>query len=190
LGVPKSTCGNIYKHGLKNATAKRLVQTEAGGTTGSIAEREVERSGSKVQASGGIELDEDDIPLLELISAECLDSDACSGRPQALAEAEKNHLVAMVKRNWGTRHISLTEVQLEAGQGHVGRGTMVDTLRTRGIKAYVEECNFFLDENNKKRRVVGGTSLLGLCRVKFRLMIYRIGAMRKKNGLLIASGKI
>jgi len=164
LGVPKSTCGDIYKHALKNATAKRLVQTEAGGNPGSIAEREVERRGSKVQASGGIEkLDEDDIPLLEWISAECLDSDARSGRPQALSEAEKDHLVATVKRNWGIRHMSLTEVQLEAGLGHVSRGTIFDTLRTRGIKAYVEECRFILDEDNKKRRVVSGTSLPRLC---------------------------
>ena len=72
-GVPKSTCGDILKHALQNATAKWLMQTEAGGNTGSIAQREVERSGSEVQAPGGIELEEDDIPLLELISAECLD---------------------------------------------------------------------------------------------------------------------
>jgi len=164
LGVPKSTCGDIYKHALNNATAKRLVQTEAGGNTGSIAEREVERSGSEVQASGGIELDKDDIPLLELIRAECLDSDARSGRPQALSEAEKDHLVATVKRNWGTRHMSLTEIQLEAVLGHVSRGAIFDTLRTRGIKAYVEECKFILDEDNKRRRVVSGTSLPRLCR--------------------------
>jgi len=164
LRVPKSTCGDIYKHALKNATAKRLVQTEAGGNTGSIAEREVERSGSEVQASGGIELDEDDIPLLELISAEGLDSDARSGWPQALSEAEKDHLVATVKRNWGTRHMSLTEIQLEAGLGHVSRGPIFDTLRTRGIKGYVEECKFILDEDNKKRRVISGTSLPRLCR--------------------------
>jgi hypothetical protein len=38
LGVSKSTSGDIYKHALKNATAKRLVQTQAGGNTWSIAE--------------------------------------------------------------------------------------------------------------------------------------------------------
>jgi len=48
LGVPKSICGDIYKHALENATAKRLVQTEAGGNIRSIAQREVERSGSEV----------------------------------------------------------------------------------------------------------------------------------------------
>jgi hypothetical protein len=48
MGVPKSTCCNIYKHALKNAAAKQLVQTEAGGNTGSIEERELERSGSEV----------------------------------------------------------------------------------------------------------------------------------------------
>jgi hypothetical protein len=86
--------------------------------------------------------------------------------------------------------MSLTEIQLEAGLGHVSRGTIFDTLRTRGIKAYVEECKFILDEDNKKRRVVSGTSVPRLCRMKFRLMNYRIGATRKKNGLLMASGKI
>jgi hypothetical protein len=109
-------------------------------------------------------LDEDDIPLLELISVVCLDSDARSGRPQALSEAEKDHLVATVKRNWGTRHMSFTEIQLKAGLGQVSRGTIFDTLRTRGIKAYVEKCKFILDEDNKKQRVVSGTSLPRLCR--------------------------
>jgi hypothetical protein len=47
-------------------------------------------------------LDKDDIPLLELITAKCLDRDAGSGQPQALLEAEKDHTVAIVKRNWGT----------------------------------------------------------------------------------------
>ena len=29
LGVPKSTCSDIYRHAIKNAAAKRLVETEA-----------------------------------------------------------------------------------------------------------------------------------------------------------------
>ena len=29
MGVPKSTCSDIYRHAIKNAAAKRLVQTEA-----------------------------------------------------------------------------------------------------------------------------------------------------------------
>jgi len=86
--------------------------------------------------------------------------------------------------------MSLTGIQLEAGLGHVSRGTIFDTVHTRGSKAYVEKCKFILDEDNKKRRVVSGTSLPRLCRVKFRLKINRIGVTRKKNGLLMASGKI
>jgi len=81
LGVAKSICGNIYKHAVNNVAATQLVQTDAGGITGSIAERELERSGSKIYIPESVELDKDDIPLLEQISAECLDSDACIGQP-------------------------------------------------------------------------------------------------------------
>ena len=45
------------------------------------------------------EEEEEEIPLpvLNLISADCLDPDARSGRPQVLSEAEKDHLVATAK---------------------------------------------------------------------------------------------
>jgi len=156
------------------------VQIEAAGNTGSIA---------KIQAPGGVELDEDNIPLLELISAECLDTNAHSGQPQALSEAEHDYLVATVKRNSATRDMSLAEIQIEADLGQVSTGTIFDTLRTRGIKAYEEECKYIHDEDNKKRRVVRGTGLPRLCRGKFRLLSIRIGATRETNGLLMASGK-
>ena len=73
------------------------------------------------------------MPLLELISEGCLDSDARSGQTQALSEAEKDHLVAIA--DWDTRHMALTE----AGLGHVGYGTMIRAPNPWGIKAYVEE---------------------------------------------------
>ena len=57
---------------------------------------------------------EEGIPLRELISADCLDSDARGGRTQALSEAEKDHLISTAKRDWGTRHMTLTEIQREA----------------------------------------------------------------------------
>ena len=62
----------------------------------------------------GLEEKEEEIPLLELISADCLDSDARGGRTQALSEAEKDHLIATAKRDWGTRHMTLTVIQREA----------------------------------------------------------------------------
>lgn len=95
-----------------------------------------------------------EIGLLEIINAECLNSDVRSGRPQVLSEMEKDHLVAVAKRDWSTRHMTREDVQLEASLGHVGRSTVLRTLHSRGIKAYVEECKFILDENNKERRVV------------------------------------
>ena len=58
---------------------KQLVQTDGGGNTEFVAERELERSGSEIQIPESIELDEYDIPLLEWISAQCLDFDACIG---------------------------------------------------------------------------------------------------------------
>ena len=91
-----------------------------------------------------------EIELLDLISTEYLNSDAWSGRPQVLSGLEKDHLVAVAKRDWGTRHMTWEEVQLEANLGHVGRSTILRTLHSRGVKAYVEECKFILDEDNKK----------------------------------------
>jgi len=37
------------------------------------------------------------------------------GRPGALTEAEKDHLVATVKRDFETRRMSLVDLQCEAG---------------------------------------------------------------------------
>jgi hypothetical protein len=50
--------------------------------------------------------------------------------------------------------MSLTELQLEAGLGHVSHGTIFNSLHSWEIKAYVEECKFILDEENKQQRVV------------------------------------
>ena len=98
----------------------------------------------------------EEIPLLDLISADCLNPDARSGRSQALSEAERDHLIVTTKRDWGTRHMTLTEIQKEAGLGHVDYATVLRALHSRGIKAYVEECKFILNEDNKKRRMVSG----------------------------------
>ena len=95
-----------------------------------------------------------EIKLLDLISAECLNSDARSSRPQVLSEMEKDYLVAVAKRDWGLLEITREEVQREASLGHVERSTILRTLYFWGVKACVEECKFILDEDNKKRRVV------------------------------------
>ena len=96
-----------------------------------------------------------DILLLDLISADCLNPDVHSGRSQALSEAENDHLIT-AKRDWGTPHMTLTEIQKEAGLGHVDYATVLRALHSQGIKAYVKECNFILNEDNKKRRLVSG----------------------------------
>lgn len=69
-----------------------------------------------------------EIGLLDLISAECLNSDARSGRPQVSLEVEKDHLVAIAKRDWGTRYMTREELQREANLGHVGRPTILKAL--------------------------------------------------------------
>ena len=81
------------------------------------------------------EEEEEEIPLLvlNLISADCLE------------------------RDWGTRHMTLAEIQREAGLGHVSYSTVFRALHSRGIKAYVEECKFILNEHNKKRRMVSAS---------------------------------
>lgn len=98
--------------------------------------------------------DKDEIPLrlLELIDAKYVD--ARSGLQQSLSATEKEYLVSVIKRNWGTRHMTLTELQLEAGLGHVSRGTIFQNLPSRGIKAYVEECKLILGEEGGQRRIV------------------------------------
>ena len=52
--------------------------------------------------------------------------------------------------------MSLIEIQREAGLGHVHYATIIRALHSQGIKAYVEECKFILNEDNKKRRMVSG----------------------------------
>lgn len=55
------------------------MQTDGGGNTEFVAERKLKRSGSEIQIPESIELNEYNIPLLEWISAQCLDLDAGIG---------------------------------------------------------------------------------------------------------------
>ena len=71
-----------------------------------------------------------------------------------MSEGEEGHLIAITKGGWGTRHMSLRGLQLGAGLGHVVQSTVFNTLHARGVKAYVEECKFILNEENMKWRIV------------------------------------
>jgi hypothetical protein len=111
LDVPKSTCAHIYKHALANAAAKRLMiqferdrrDTEYDAFLAGIdAQLNSLYAVLEVQTLLGVSSAdewEEYIPLRELISTECLDSDERSGRPQVLSEVEKDHLVATVRRS-------------------------------------------------------------------------------------------
>ena len=169
LGVPKSTCSNIYKHALKNATLNRYSKRDCAAEDADVFLAGIQAQLDKIYTeprlgecpTGSLEEEEqaehkEEIPLLDLISMDCLNPDARSGRSQALSEAEKDHLIATAKRDWGTRHMTLTEIQKEAGLGHVDYATVLRALHSRGIKAYVEECKFILNEDNKKRCMVSG----------------------------------
>ena len=131
LGVPESTCGNIYKHALRDAEKKAAAKRQ---DPKDSAIRSLHREPEDVEVflagidaqldslytepsqeveSDAMEIENDasgEIGFLDLISAECLDVESRSGRPQALSEEEKDHLIAITKRDWGTRHMSLREL--------------------------------------------------------------------------------
>ena len=213
--MANSTCGDIYRQALKNATAKQLQTQSSEGiddVTGSSGEEgvhehhhiflrsidaELEDLYQSVRMPGGCEhlqvglgdrntaeqflasidkelsalqelpsseqqgeqlglepCESDEVALCDLISAECLDADARSGRPQVLSKAEKDWLITTVRQSWATRHMSLVALQLETGLGHVSKATILQLLNSQGIKAYIEECKIILGEDNKKKRMV------------------------------------
>ena len=115
LGVPKSTCSNIYKYALKNATLNQHSERDCART--SAEDADVFMAGIQARLdeiyteprlgeflTGSLEEEEEaeleEIPLLDLISVDCLNPDARSGRSQALSEAEKDHLIVTAKRDW------------------------------------------------------------------------------------------
>lgn len=69
---------------------------------------------------------EEEVTLLELLAGVKLG--ISTGRLQKLTEADKNHLVAVVKCDWTTRHMSLVEIQQKAGFGHVAITTILKAL--------------------------------------------------------------
>jgi transposase len=77
---------------------------------------------------------EKEIPLSELLAA--AKPGISTGRPPCLTEEDKDHLVSVVKRDWTTKHMSLIEIQEEAGFGNVSTATVLKALHEQGIKAY------------------------------------------------------
>jgi hypothetical protein len=100
-------------------------------------------------AVAGQELD-----LLDLLSADVLDADKRSGQPEILTKAEKDRLVATVKRDFKTRRMRLVDIRREARLSHVSDSTVFKALRERGLKAYKEEFKFILNAENKQIRLV------------------------------------
>jgi transposase len=95
-----------------------------------------------------------ELSLQELISRDALDPKKRTGRPQSLTEAEKDRLVATVKRDFKTRRMRLVDLRREAGLSHVSDTTVFRALQERELKAYREEFKFILSEENKKIRLV------------------------------------
>jgi len=92
-----------------------------------------------------------ELSLVELLSAVAPDKQ--TGRPEALTEDEKDHLVATVKRDFETRRMTPVELQCEAGLGHVCLQTILSALNERGLKCYREQYKFILNTDNKARRL-------------------------------------
>lgn len=91
-----------------------------------------------------------------------LDPNAQSGRPVALTENEKDHLVAFVKRNFTTRQMKLVDIRQEAGLFHVCNGTVFNALVEHGLGAYWGEFKFILSPECKTKRLVCPQSSLSL----------------------------
>jgi hypothetical protein len=60
-----------------------------------------------------------ELSLQGLISRDVLDPKKRTGRPQSLTEAEKDRLVATVKRDFKTRRMRLVDLRREASLSHV-----------------------------------------------------------------------
>ncbi|KAA8894744.1 hypothetical protein FN846DRAFT_972909, partial [Sphaerosporella brunnea] len=86
----------------------------------------------------------ENLSVLDLISADVLDPKKRSGRPARLTEAEKDHLIAIVQRDFKTRRMRLVDLRREAGLSHVSDTTVHRALEERGLRAYREELKFIV----------------------------------------------
>ena len=148
--VPKSTVNNIYRHALQNAARKRLEdcastsacgpETQAGPvrsatSTGTQLQLPALPEPKPVQASALLPLAQA-VPLRELFSKNCLDTNARSGRPPALTRGQKKILVDTVRKDFGSSRMRVVDLQREAGVGHVCQTTALNALHANGLKAY------------------------------------------------------
>jgi transposase len=95
-----------------------------------------------------------ELSLLDLLAPDVLDPNKRTGRPPALTEAEKDHLVAIVKRDFKTRRMRLVDLRRESGLTHVSDSTILKALHERKLKAYREDFKFILSSENKQIRLV------------------------------------
>jgi transposase len=162
-GVSKSTAHNIVRNAVTNAADKRLAAiSSAGDLEGEERTSGAGASGAdgllasmqRLDIGGSAEPQYAELSLQELIAAEVLDPKKRIGRPETLTEAEKDHLVATVKRDFKTRRMRLVDIRREAGLTHVSDTTVFRALHERKIKAYREEFKFILSSDNKQIRLV------------------------------------
>ena len=98
--------------------------------------------------------------MLELVESKCLDPNSRSGRPDALTEEQKDHLVNTVKRDFSSHRMKLVDIRREAGLSHVGDGTVFRALVSQGIHAYHEEFKPILGPEHRLKQLVSFYSAL------------------------------
>lgn len=161
--LPKSTVNNIYRHALENAAKKHQnnIIPESSVRTMSAEPRSLSESQPTEATTlpdlvpAGCPLPQQPaIPLLELLSQDCLNSHSRSGRPAVLSEVEKKKLVDVARGDFKTRRMRLVDLQREAGLGQICRTTALKALHENGIKAYQEDFKFILTGENKEIRQV------------------------------------
>lgn len=92
-------------------------------------------------------------PLKLLLLPENLKSSHQSGRLPALSKEEKDHLIATIKKDWASCHMSLSEIQSAAGFSHLSTQTVLNAIHDWGLKAYYESCRFILEDKYMVWRV-------------------------------------
>ena len=222
-GVSKSAVHDIWKHAQKKARAKKVNSNPPGDNppddnpsgdnpsgdnpSGDNPSSDNLHSDNPINGRQGTTQMEvtacRELSLVELLSA--VAPDKPTGRPQALTEDEKDHLVATVKRDFETRRMTLVELQCEAGLGHDFLQTILRDLNERGLKCYREEFEFILNADNKLdgwptarhgrtgRRISNGPTLLSQTRCPLTsaglLGSRRCGGRMRRSGIRLVLGR-
>lgn len=158
LNIPKSTCNNIYRHAVKNVQAKHsaagLGYSPASDALLLPPPVDYPANYDTIEVPQGLlnlntaAPEPEELLLLALLDTECLDANKRTGRPKRLLPEEKERLIQFVHKSWETRRMSIVDIQQRTGLGHACRSTIHNALAEAGIKAYVEEFKFILDEDN------------------------------------------